>query len=66
MSSFEKTNHAEICPVCQGVGTITKHYAPTDHTTAKPSYSYTCYGCNGKGWVVIQDIEYTVSGGSNE
>ena len=63
MSSFEKTNHAEICPVCKGNGTITKYYAPIEHTTAQTSYSYTCHGCGGKGWVVVQDITYTVSGG---
>ena len=62
MSSFEKTNHAEICPVCQGSGKYIRCY----YTTMPYNVEQTCHGCSGKGWVVIQDIEYTVSGGSNE
>ena len=61
---MEYINHAEICPVCSGEGKITKHYSPTDHTTAQTSYSYTCHGCNGKGWVIVQDgYKTSISGG---
>jgi len=34
--------HAEKCPVCLGTG----------HWNLKP-----CHGCEGKGWVEVQDIQ---------
>jgi len=44
---------AVICPVCNGKGTI------CDHEIGMPLYLHptcpTCHGCNGKGWVEVQD-----------
>ena len=45
--------HAEICPICQGKGTICNHEIGT------PQYLHptcpTCHGCNGNGWVQVAD-----------
>jgi hypothetical protein len=38
--------HSEICPVCGGTGK-----KQNDTTFEKEA----CYGCNGRGWVEIQD-----------
>lgn len=35
--------HSEICPVCQGKGKID---------------GQACHGCNGRGWVEVQDSTY--------
>jgi len=40
--------HAEVCPICHGKGTI-----PTEDGTGA---TRTCYGCNGRGWVEVNDI----------
>jgi hypothetical protein len=40
--------HAEICPVCNGKGTIEQNGA-TDPKT--------CHGCNGKGWVTVGEAK---------
>ena len=50
---LEQQNHGEICPVCKGSG-IYKEYYDYVHTTGAWSQR-TCHGCNGKGWVVIED-----------
>lgn len=44
--------HSEICPVCQGKGLIPAVDVgdPMDDHDRKP-----CHGCNGKGWVEIND-----------
>ena len=39
--------HAETCPVCQGKGNL------PDCTSKQRK---TCHGCNGLGWITIQDI----------
>lgn len=46
--------HAELCPICKGSGYLTTDYTPTTAgmTTAKP-----CHGCNGKGWIEVQDSQ---------
>lgn len=45
--------HAEICPVCNGTG-LYKEYLK-EQTTIGPISIKTCHGCNGKGWVTIDD-----------
>ena len=42
---------AEICPVCSGTGVYPKP-DPNNKTQAE---SRTCHGCQGKGWVSIED-----------
>jgi DnaJ-class molecular chaperone len=39
--------HAEICPVCNGSGRL-----PESGTSTAGK---TCHGCNGTGWVTVQD-----------
>lgn len=36
--------HAELCPVCKGLGKINE----------KP-----CHGCDGKGWITVHDVAVT-------
>jgi DnaJ-class molecular chaperone len=42
-------SHAEICPICNGRGTVPN--AMDNTSTAE----VTCHGCNGKGWVTVED-----------
>jgi DnaJ-class molecular chaperone len=42
-------NHSEMCPVCKG---ISKVRANTTHTLIELE---TCHGCNGKGWITVED-----------
>ena len=46
--------HAERCPVCNGSGVVNKnqsvYYTGGDEET--------CHGCNGMGWVTVQDNTY--------
>jgi hypothetical protein len=46
--------HAERCPVCNGNGKV---YTNTNCMGTDPIYwqQVTCHGCNGKGWVEIND-----------
>lgn len=44
-------NHSEICPVCKGTG---KYKEYTNYSCSIYS-EHTCHGCNGKGWVTIND-----------
>ena len=46
-------NHSEICPVCNGTG-LYKEYLDYVSTTGPVSVR-TCHGCNGKGWVTVND-----------
>lgn len=41
--------HAERCPVCHGAGTINKDPYATG------IINESCYGCQGRGWVTVQD-----------
>ena len=59
------STHSEICPVCQGSGKYRKVIDPNgmgykNTSVGLCSYETTCHGCNGKGWVVVDDneIEY--------
>ena len=54
-------NHSEICPVCQGSGRYRKVIDPNcigykDTSIGLCSYETICHGCNGKGWVVVPDV----------
>ncbi len=44
--------HAEICPICQGAGTITEAYDP--YTTRAMNPQKRCHGCEGTGWVPVR------------
>ena len=45
--------HAEKCPVCYGKGVLSRDDYTT--TTARIPRDQTCHGCNGKGWVTVND-----------
>lgn len=49
------SNHSEICPVCKGSGKYKEYW--DYNTTTGASYEHTCHGCNGKGWVVVPDVD---------
>lgn len=42
--------HAEICPVCGGIGR-TEYVEGGNGTTVRKSQP--CHGCGGKGWVEV-------------
>lgn len=44
--------HAERCPVCWGKGTVEARNWGVDINASNPT---TCHGCNGKGWVEVND-----------
>lgn len=44
--------HAEICPVCHGIGR-TEFVEGGSGTTVRKSQP--CHGCDGKGWVEVGD-----------
>ena len=44
--------HAEQCPICGGSGKGTLPDIPQTAAVQVPS---TCHGCNGKGWVSVED-----------
>ena len=46
-------NHAELCPVCKGVGELVTNYV--GYTMAYTSNSKICHGCGGYGWVIVPD-----------
>ena len=59
------STHSEICPVCQGSGRYRKVIDPNgmgykNTSIGLCSYETTCHGCNGKGWVVVDnnEVEY--------
>ena len=43
--------HAEKCPVCGGSGKA----VPEGPWGGGPSTYPTCHGCQGKGWVTVED-----------
>ena len=47
------SNKAVICPVCSGAGEV-KDYT-IDSTTSTTVHMKLCHGCNGKGWVEVND-----------
>lgn len=47
--------HAERCPVCRGEGTIVQPPNPESTTAAG---RVRCHGCDGKGWVQVQDASH--------
>lgn len=55
----EYLNHAEICPVCKGTGKYKEYYNLVSTTNAWTEKF--CHGCDGKGWVTVQDAETTIS-----
>lgn len=48
--------HAELCPVCQGTGKITKKLK---EAITAADLCKICHGCGGKGWVEISDDDNT-------
>lgn len=42
----------EVCPICKGVGKITKWVTPKSSTT----YSWKCKACDGKGRIYDYDL----------
>jgi DnaJ-class molecular chaperone len=49
-------NHAEMCPVCQGTGRIPEE----NWSYVTEINEILCHGCNGRGWVVVDDnMTYT-------
>ena len=46
--------HAEVCPVCQGRGSI-KNRTYTCLSTIIENLEDRCHGCQGKGWVEVSD-----------
>ena len=45
--------HAETCPICWGKGKLQEHgCTAVDNKT--------CHGCNGQGWVSVQDEPQTL------
>ncbi len=47
-------SHAEICPVCEGVGRI-KDYRLETMSTIDVYVYRTCNGCAGIGWITVID-----------
>lgn len=47
----QEMSHAERCPVCFGSGKV----RPVADCTGRTEVS--CYGCDGKGWVTVQDSD---------
>lgn len=47
------STHAELCPVCHGTGKY-KDYSYSNYGS-NIFIENTCHGCNGKGWVTIEN-----------
>ena len=47
--------HAERCPICSGTGV---YVPPPNPYTREVAIPRTCHGCQGKGWVSVEDIYY--------
>jgi len=43
--------HAERCPVCSGTGKVTENNGTAQNENK-------CHGCNGLGWVQVEDRFY--------
>lgn len=57
-------SHSEICPICKGSGKsvyinyFVSHFSYFPFTSVPMLYKETtCNGCNGKGWIAVQDLE---------
>jgi DnaJ-class molecular chaperone len=51
-------NHTEICPVCKGSGKVRMfdgYLVAEDAAHVKGEEEKTCHGCNGKGWVTVEN-----------
>ena len=47
--------HAEVCPLCGGSG-VAGAYGKGNRPLPVGTACYTlCHGCNGKGWVEVED-----------
>jgi len=46
-------SHAELCPVCEGIGQVIIY--PNENTTANVDYTVVCHGCDGLGWITVDD-----------
>ena len=54
-------SHSEICPVCGGAGKIKTYLDPLGFgylTSGKTYTEKTCHGCQGKGWITIEDKQW--------
>ena len=59
-------SHSEICPVCNGTGifrVIRYEQLGTPYPFIGGPIKYynenPCHGCNGKGWITVEDKECT-------
>lgn len=44
-----------ICPVCCGTGEVWRYGTEANDTQPEP-----CHACNGRGYVVVSDVEHVV------
>ena len=44
-------SHSEVCPICHGKGELTTY----DESSTGNRTTKTCHGCNGKGWITVED-----------
>lgn len=53
-----QNTHTELCPVCHGSGKYTEYHFARGQSTSHFDYSFTrtCHGCGGKGWVIVPTI----------
>ena len=47
--------HAEKCPICHGRGKLTYQLYYGESFTSGGMIDHMCHGCNGKGWVEVND-----------
>lgn len=47
-------SHSEICPICNGSGKY-KIYEIHHDISTECFAEYTCHGCGGKGWIIVED-----------
>jgi len=55
-------SHAELCPVCEGAGSVPNDCCNINYFTLRTRI---CHGCGGCGWVVVPG-EYIDEGDENE
>ena len=51
--------HAELCPVCEGKGINTRVTVEWDTPEGREHEHPTCHGCDGRGWVPVEDDKPT-------
>ena len=54
-------SHSEVCPVCNGTGKIKTYLDPFGFGYSTSGNGYiekTCHGCQGKGWITIEDKQW--------